>query len=281
MAYLYISISALFFSLVFLFSDRFRARCGDATDTVLQFTAGAHAAGCLALLIVNRLRIGATPFTLLAAALAAGDQILFHLCSLRALGKTNLSRYSVFSMIGGMALPFAAGILFFHEALTPGKLLCLLLVGAAVACTLKQSGQKGGLHYDLGVFFANGLYGVISKWFTAAPYPKASEAGYSILAEGFTVLLCLGLLLTKKRSGLVKGLALLDIAGYGLFCAVGNFLLLLALRTLPASAQYPFVTGGVMVLSTLYSCFTPQKPAKRELLAVLFALLGIAALLLF
>ena len=70
------------------------------------------------------------------------------------------------------------------------------------------------------------------------------------------------------------------MGAYGLFCAVGNYLLLLALRTLPATAQYPFVTGGVMILSTVYSCFSSQKPGKRELIAVLLALLGIAALLL-
>ena len=281
MAYLTISVSALLFSLVFLFSDRFRARYGDATDTVLQFTAGAHAAGCAALLIMNRFRIEITPFTLLTAGLAAVDLILYQLCSLRAMGRTSLSKYAVFSMIGGMALPFFAGLLFFDEPLTAGKALCLLLVGGAVACTLQKEDRAGGAGYYLGVFLTNGLYGVINKWFSAAAFPKASEAGYSLLAEGFTAILCLLLLpFARARSGLVKGRGLLQMGAYGLFCAIGNYLLLLALRTLPATAQYPFVTGGVMLLSTLYSCFSARKPGKRELAAVLLALLGIAALLL-
>ena len=281
MSYVMISVSALLFSLVFVFSDRFRARYGEATDTVLQFTAGAHAAGCAALLVINRFRPEWTPFTLLAAGLAAVDLILFQLCSLRALGRTNLSKDSVFSMIGGMARPFLAGILFFHEPLAPGKLLCLLLVGASVVCTMERADTEGGRGYYLGVFLTNGLYGVICKWFSAATFPKTSEAGFSVLVEGFTVLLALLLLpFAKPRTGPVRGKGLLHMGAYGLFCAVGNYLLLLALRTLPATAQYPFVTGGVMILSTVYSCFSSQKPGKRELIAVLLALLGIAALLL-
>ena len=281
MSYFSISVSALLFSLVFLFSDRFRARYGDATDTVLQFTAGAHAAGCAALLIMNRFRVEFTPFTLLAAGLAAVDLVLYQLCSLRAMGRTNLSKYAVYSMIGGMALPFFAGLLFFHEPVTAGKVLCLLLVGCAVACTLEKEDRAGGFRYYIGVFLTNGLYGVINKWFSAASFPKASEAGYSLLAEGLTAVLCLLLLpFVRQRAGPVRGVGLLQMGAYGLFCAIGNYLLLLALRTLPATAQYPFVTGGVMILSTLFSCFSSRKPGKRELAAVLLALLGIAALLL-
>ena len=70
----------------------------------------------------------------------------------------------------------------------------------------------------------------------------------------------------------------LDMAAYGAVNRVANFLLLLSLAHLPASAQYPFVTGGVMIVSTLISFFTPQKPSKKELLAVALAFAGIILL---
>jgi len=58
---------------------------------------------------------------------------------------------------------------------------------------------------------------------------------------------------------------------------VANYLLLLSLAQLPASVQYPMVTGGVMIVSTVIALFTHKKPGKRELFSVLFAFAGILA----
>ena len=281
MYYGIISISALLFSLVFVFSDKYREKYGSGTDAVLKFTAGSHFAGFIALIIINKFRFEFTPFTAVVAFVAAFDVILFNIFSLRALGKTNLSKYSVFSMIGGMALPFSAGILFFKEELTVGKTVCLLLVALALVFTVEKGDKKGGTIYYIGVFVTNGLYGVINKYFSAAGFEKTSDAGYSVLIEGITVLLCLILLIfAKDRIGIVKGKGLFYMGGYGAMCAVGNLFLLIALRELPASAQYPFVTGGVMIISTIYSFFTENKPGKKEIISVVFAMLGILALVL-
>ena len=66
----------------------------------------------------------------------------------------------------------------------------------------------------------------------------------------------------------------------GILGRVGNFLLLIALSHLPASAQYPFVTGGVMIVSTVICFFTKEKPTRRELLSVAVSFAGILALVL-
>ncbi|MBQ4245054.1 MAG: EamA family transporter [Clostridia bacterium] len=279
MYYGLISLSALLFSMVFIFSDKYTKQYGPGTDAAIKFTAGSHFAGLVALLIINRFRVEFTPFTAAVALTAAVDIVLFNVCSLRALGRTNLSKYSVFSMTGGMALPFASGILFFNEDMTLGKGLCLALVLAALALTVEKGEKKGGALYYAGVFITNGLYGVINKYFSFSAMNKTSDAAYSALIEAFTVLLCLALLaFTKDKIGLVKGRGLVYMGGYGVMCAVGNYLLLIALSVLPASSQYPFVTGGVMIISTLYSFFTPEKPGKKQLASVALALLGIVLL---
>jgi drug/metabolite transporter (DMT)-like permease len=163
--------------------------------------------------------------------------------------------------------------------MTLGKGLCLTLVLAALALTVEKGEKKGGALYYAGVFITNGLYGVINKFFSFSAMNKTSDAAYSALIEAFTVLLCLALLaFTKDKIGLVKGRGLVYMGGYGVMCAVGNYLLLIALSVLPASSQYPFVTGGVMIISTLYSFFTPEKPGKKQLASVALALLGIVLL---
>lgn len=66
--------------------------------------------------------------------------------------------------------------------------------------------------------------------------------------------------------------------GSGALSQVANFLLLIALTVLPASVQYPFVTGGIMVISTIISAICGQKPSKKEILSVVLAFVGILAL---
>ena len=278
MYYLILSVSALLFSFVFIFSDRYRGRFGPGTRSALKFAAGSHFAGLAALLVINRFHFEFTPFTALVALTAAADVILFNICSLRALEKTNLAVYSVFSMIGGMALPFAAGIIFFHEELTAGKIICLALVALSLALTIRKGGEKGSVLYYIGVFVTNGMYGVINKFFSASQLPKTGDAAYSAMIEGFIVIFSLMLLVfIKDKPVKLTGIAAVYMGGYGIMCAVGNYLLLIALSALSASAQYPFVTGGVMIISTLYSFFTPNKPGKREIASVILALAGVIA----
>ena len=81
---------------------------------------------------------------------------------------------------------------------------------------------------------------------------------------------------TKKEkytigAGLICGTA-------GILDKVANFLLVLALMHVDASVQYPMVTGGVIIVSTLACYFTERKPNKRELLAVLLSFIGLIIL---
>jgi drug/metabolite transporter (DMT)-like permease len=74
------------------------------------------------------------------------------------------------------------------------------------------------------------------------------------------------------------------IASYGIGALQGsinrvaNFLLVVALAHVDASAQYPLVTGGTMIVSTLICCFGSRKPSKKEWLSVALAFVGTLAL---
>ena len=59
---------------------------------------------------------------------------------------------------------------------------------------------------------------------------------------------------------------------------IANFLLVLALAGVDASVQYPAVTGGVMIASTLICFLGERKPGKRELIAIALAFAGTLAL---
>ncbi len=264
------------FSFQFFFNRIFEKEYGNSLRAMFVFSAGASLVGLLVLLAINSFRFEYTHFSMLMAFFAALDSIGYTYFSLKALGRINLSLYSMFAMLGGMILPSVAGIAFFNEEITLGKGICYALLMLSLLMTVRKGEKKSGYIYYIGVFMLNGMSGVLSTIFSNAPYEKTSDAGYSILIAATALVICLVFLPFVKGEGRkLSKKALLSMGGYGVLCRVGNFLLLIALAHLPASAQYPFVTGGVMIISTIICCFTPNKPSKREIvgIAVSFAAL--------
>ena len=121
---------------------------------------------------------------------------------------------------------------------------------------------------------------MLSKVYTVSMLPKASAAGYSILiclCTACAAALLLPLFRKQDVPGLtVKSTVIGMLSGAG--NKVANFFLIIALSHVDASVQYPMVTGGVMIVSTLLCCFGPRKPSRRELMSVLVGFAGMLAL---
>ena len=267
--YAFLTAAVTMFSFQFLFNGIFEKEYGNGIRAMFVFSAGSSLIGFLGLLIINGFRFEYTHFSMLMAFLAALDSIGYTYFSLKSLGRINLSLYSMFAMLGGMILPAVTGIIFYDEPLTVGKGICYVLILLSLLLSVKKDKKTSGYIYYMGVFMLNGLSGVLSTIFQNAPYEKTSEAGYSMLIALIALIICLIFLPFVKGDGkkLTKK-AILSMGGYGVLCRGGNYLLLIALAHLPASAQYPFVTGGVMIISTIICCFTANKPSKREILGV-------------
>lgn len=257
------------FSFQFLFNGIFEKEYGNGLRAMFVFSAGSSLVGFLILFIINGFKFEFTWFSLLMAFFAALDSIGYTYFSLKSLGRINLSLYSMFSMLGGMILPSVVGILFYNEDLTVGKAVCYVLLLLSLFLSSDKGVKKSGYIYYMGVFVLNGMSGVLSTIFQNAPYEKTSAAGYSMLIALTALVICLVFLpFIKGDSKKLTKKAVVSMGGYGVLCRVGNYLLLIALAHLPASAQYPFVTGGVMIISTIISCFTKNKPSKREIIGV-------------
>lgn len=281
MYYGIIMIAVLMFSMQFLFNQRFQKEYGSSLKSLLVFVLGYNVAGLLVLLIINGFRVEFTWFTLLLSFLWAINGLVLSYCSFKAFEKVNLSVYSLFSQLGGMMLPFFAGVLLFDEQLTAGSVICFILVLISLLFTVKKGNGGSYIIYYAGIFILNGMAGVLSKWFQAAPWEKTSSAGYSILSAAVAALLAGIVLLFIKGDRLklsVRGAT--NMLGYGILNKIGNFLLLIALAHLPASVQYPMVTGGVMICSTVICFFTHQTPGKREIASLILSFAGILILVL-
>lgn len=275
-----LTAAVIMFGGQFFFNQIFEREYGNSAFGAALFALGGSAAGMVVLLIINGVKLRFTVFSVLMALLSGLDSMAFTVCSIKALGKVNLSRYSIFSMLGGMVLPFFAGIVFFDEKPEIGRILCFFVIFAAVVITVKDRKNRAGMKYCWGVFVFNGLSGVISTAFQRSGLDKCDEAQFSFLCAAAVTLLALCAVCVMKKPGIkLTKKAVLSMGTCGILGRVANYLLLLALANLPASVQYPFVTGGVIAVSTVIGIITRQKPSRSEIVSMLLSFAGITALM--
>ncbi len=269
---LMILCSTLLFSLQFVFHNIYTKKYGSGLAATVSLSLYTGIFGFLILLGLNAFVFRFSWFSALIAFVAAASALLQIWCSAKAFETANLSLYSMFTMLGGMALPFAFGLMI-GEDFTWLKALCFVLITASLVISLeKGESQKGALKYYVAVFILNGMSGVLSTIHNMGGELAVDSYSYSMLIKTIQILLCVGILLVKKtppvRLNLITGLGSF---GYAAFSSIGNLLLLLALVTLPASVQYPIVTGGVIVISTAITLLRKEKVTKRELIAAVIA----------
>lgn len=292
--YALIMLSVVMFGGGFGLQDLYRRKRGSGIRVSMESTCIGALSGLMVLLAINGFVFEYTPFTLLMATLSAINSMAFTFCAFRALNYINLSLFSVFSMLGGMVLPFFHGIFFYNEVFTLAKSICVLFILAALAFTVEKGEKRNGAVFYVGIFVLNGMAGVISKIFASSDLPKASETGYSVLCAAVTVLLSgivwLLLSVSERHRFRDQGTANHKLerktvwqsygigALYGIVNNVANFLLIIALANVEASVQYPMITGGTMIVSTVISYFGDKKPNRREIISVALAFLGTLAL---
>ncbi len=292
MYYGLIVLSVVMFGGCFALKDVYGKQRGRSIRASLQYSLIGSVAGLAVLLPINGFSVAITPFAVILAALSALNGFAFSFCSFKALETINLSLYSLFSMLGGMLLPFLQGIIFYDEPFTLAKAVCIILILSALLLTLNKSGTKkrgGEIYYAL-VFVLNGMSGIISKIFASAPEEwktassgiVVSSAGYSVLASACSLVMAAALLPLfprHKEEGSLSAPSIAVGALSGAINKVANWFLVFALaHGIASSVQYPMVTGGTMIVSTVICFFGKSKPTKREVLSVALAFLGLLAL---
>lgn len=274
--YLILIFAAFLFAVQFLFNQQYRRLKGEGLDATMTFSLYTSAISFVILFALGRLQLHITWFSLLIAVLYAAVCLLSSYAGLKAFGTANLSVYSIFMMLGGMLLPFAYGILFANEALSFAKALSILLICAAVGCSFEKGAEgKNAYRVYAAIFILNGLVGVLSKIHLSVA--ALAVDSYSFMATIQLALLAMCLLYClMTRQGIPKpsGKLYLCLSGYAVCNGIGNLFCQIALTSLPASIQYPIITGGVMVFSTLISLARREPIGGKTYLAAALACLS-------
>ena len=273
MMYSLLATAALLFALQFLFNQQFQKSRGDGTDSAVTLSLYMHGISFLIMLVLNGFKLGITWFSVLLAAVYAAVVIGYSFASLKAFKTANLSVFSIFAMLGGMLLPLAYGVIFCKEEFNIAKAICVLLIGIATAMSFEKGKKsKGNMKYYLAVFLLNGLVGVISKIHQSSPDLAVDSRSFMATVNVCVVIFGVAYHLIVNHK--IPKLSLKElgcVSGYAVCNGIGNLFCLIALVSLPASVQFPIITGGTMFFSTVVSIIRKEKPSTKTVIAALVA----------
>ncbi|MBQ8310304.1 MAG: hypothetical protein IJX80_04735 [Clostridia bacterium] len=287
--YILILLAVICFAAQFAFTKLYERSVKQTLITTLVMLTATGLIGFLLFFCVGGFHLSFSPISALWAVIFALIMIPYYVIGIKVLSLGSLAVYSMFMMLGGMLVPFFYGVLLLNEPLSPGKIVGTVLLTVFIVLqalwgppTEDAESKKGtkALFFVLCllIFFINGMTGVIAKAHSIS-MGAVNETSFTATYCALTFLLSLILLAVsalkhKKeaapqiRSALrgrpILIMVLLGAAAYG-----GNFLQLTAAGNVPASVQFPLVSGGVIVLSALVSTFIfREKISKREWISV-------------
>lgn len=273
MYYGMLASAALLFAMQFFFNQLFQKSRGDGLDSAVTLSLYMHGISFLIMLVLNKFHLNVTWFSLLMAVLYTAVVLGYSFASLKAFSTANLSVFSIFAMLGGMLLPLAYGVIFRNEGFPITKIICVILIGIATAMSFEKGKKsKGNMKYYLAVFVLNGTVGVISTIHQTKPELAVDSFSFMATVNICVVVACSAFqLIVNKKITRVTLKELGCLGGYAVCNGVGNLLSLIALTALPASVQFPIVTGGTMFFSTALSVIRKEKPSAKTIVAALVA----------
>lgn len=307
MDYFFIAIAVLFCVLQFTVMQFYQKSVKQNFVTGMALVIVNSATVALIMLCLNGFKVSVSNASLIAALEYACLLVVYNLLGLKVLEFGNVAAYSMFMMLGGMAFPFVYGVAFLKEQITACKIVGMVLLTffMILQVTGKSKNEKKSVLYAvfcICVFVVNGSVSVVTKSHQINPEAVDTKS-YLFLTHSMTIGLALivfavyAAIAKIKKSAerktaldetqpvsaensesvtvlgqlkpFFKPKAILLCISLGVVMSAGTLFLLLAARSVPASVQYPVVSGGVIVLSALTSVVVfKDKLSIREIIAI-------------
>lgn len=273
--YIFIFVSALLYSMQFLFNKKFESESGTGFEATMLFLIYSSLVMAAGLFIIKGFKLEISLFSILMAACYSAVNILCICVSLKALSVVNLSKYSIYMMLGGMLLPALYGMIFNDEAITVQKTVCILFIILSLFFTYEKGkgSFKEKLYFAL-VFILNGMYGVVSSIHQQAPESFNIVDSFSFMALSgiISLIVCTVIYVIKaKKLPLVNIKSVRFPAGFALCNGTAEVLVFMALKYIDSSVQFPIITGGTIAFSAVISFMLGEKPGARNIIAVVIA----------
>ena len=288
--YIIILLAVICFAGQFAFTKLYENSVRQALLTSLIMLVFTSLIGSGLYLVIGGAHVEFSPVSVFFAALFAIVMIPYYIIGIKVLSFGSLAIYGMFMMLGGMLVPFFYGVWFLHESISVSQIIgTVLLTVFIILQAIWQNGtqQKGKqtsrqrvmfLLLCLAIFFLNGLTGVIAKAHQINEN-AVDEISFTVISCTLTAIFSLILLafsfLRGRREKLRLAATVFKPKPIWIMCLLGaatytgNLLHLIAASDVPASVQFPLVSGGVIIMSSLVSAFIfKEHISKKEWISI-------------
>ena len=246
----------------------------------------------------NGFRIHFSFYSLLMAFLFSLMLVSYTILGFRILKNGSMALYTLFLMTGGMTVPFVWGLFFLDEPFSWLRLVGLCLLIFTVALTAfdgKQSKIAPSTILMCGIiFFLNGFTSIFSKMHQIEQNFETVNTTEFVALTGLmkfilsAIAYLVILLLEKKKAkadptqpnpsfkpAIKTGTLIAIIVSSTVLSGISYFFQLVGASNLPATVNYPMITGGSTLFSALVGIFVfKEKPSKVVILSVFLCLIG-------
>ena len=287
--------ASLLFGSQFMVTKAFEKNCGKTLRTSICFSLlYSFFAGVIFLilkLVTGGLSFNPNPFSLLMASGLALVNILSSAAGLKTLALGDIAVYSLFLMLGGMMVPFVAGVCFLNEKVSVCNVIGLMIMIFALAMPVFFNGKnnvgerkKSSFTFYLLcviLFLLNGLSSAFSKFNSVRENAAlgaeftAYTFGIQFFLAGITLIILQLFFPAKDKTPVLRNPKAIGCgAAFGAINGTAFLLSSVAAENIPAVAQYPLITGATIVFSSILAAVIyKEKPRKLQLaqIAISFA----------
>ena len=304
-------LSAFMISCMLLVQKAYQRNFGESVKAGFRFNATIGAIAVVLFFIIGGCKFEFEPFSLVMAFTNSTSVLLYTVLGFKLMNMGQVAEYSLFLMSGGMTVPYIFGLLFLGEAENFKWLSLVGIVLILAGCVLSAGGgktDKRAIPLCIGVFLLNSMTSVSSKIHSiagaetvgnsplcrfAAEFDSVSDVSFVMWNGVSKVIFCsLALLVvtllakkkgevapqpakTKPVSKTVLTFAIITFVASAID-GVAYFLQLVVAKNVPATLQYPLITGGSIVFTALLGfIFLREKPSKRTVISIAMCMVGI------
>ncbi|MCR5056699.1 MAG: EamA family transporter [Clostridia bacterium] len=304
MEYVLLAGSCICFSLQFIFSKLFQRR----TDGTVHAAMWSNLLSGISIFIIfwciNCFKITVSGGAAALAVLYAASSIICTWASLIGMSATTVAAITLYTLLGGVVLPFFYGVFALSERPSPFRWIGVtLMILAAFAPyvinnlskkeTAKAISRLKAAVCCAVVFFTNGLISIATNASERIPDHVGSNDFLLIstvlrIFGAAAILLALTLVkkdrnvlpLDPKTNGPVKSKAFVILFVISFFYAVlngaGNIFSLNCAKTMDASLQFPIISAACIVFSAFIGLVAfKEKPGKGDVAGIVLAIAGI------
>ena len=287
--YILAFLTAFGYALNFGLTKFYQIKQGNTIETGVIFNCLVGLAGSILYFIICRFKVEITLFSLIMAILFTIFVGVYTMIGFKIMSMGSMAIYTIFLMLGGMALPYFYGIIFLEEQITVLKVIAMLMM--IIAIIMQNDGEKKKekiLFYILciAVFILNGGVSIVSKIHQIDTGYEAVSANGFVLLKNIMMFILYGGMIPfvmkgKKKATSIKPKIYAIIFGTAIISSVAYMFQLVSSLYLPATVQFPVISGGTIVFSALLGlvCFK-EKISKKQILSLIICAISMIAFVL-